>query len=50
MIKTSLDPIHHPVENNDKKRFNKELASFYNAILWYAELLAVQDVNSNIGV
>ena len=49
-IKIFLDWIYHPVENDDQKRFNEELASFYNAILWNAELLAVQDVNSNIGV
>ena len=50
MIKIFLASIYRPVEHDDQKRFNKELASFYNAIPRNAELLAGQDVNSNIGV
>ena len=38
------------MDHEDKKRFNEELASFYNAVIWNAELLAGQDVNCNIGV
>ena len=49
-IKIFLDSIYHPVEHNEQKRFNEELASFYNAITRNAGLLAGQDVNSNIGV
>ena len=47
-IKISLASIYHPVEHDDQKQFNKELASFYNAIPRNAELLAGQDVKSNI--
>ena len=49
-IKIFLDWIYHPVENDDQKRFNEELASFYNNILSSAKLLSGQDVNPNIGV
>ena len=49
-IKIFLSSIYHPVEHDFQKRFNKELESFYNAIPNNAELLAGQDVNSNIGV
>ena len=49
-IKIFLDWIYHPVENDDQKRFNEELASFYNNILRSAKLLSGQDVNPNIGV
>ena len=49
-IKIFLASIYHPVDHDDKKRFNEELASFYNAIPRNAELLSGQDVNSNIGV
>ena len=31
-IKICLCLIHHPMENDDQKRFNKELASIYNTI------------------
>ena len=50
MIKIFLASIYHPVEHNDQKRFNEELASFYNAILRNTELPVGQDINSNIGV
>ena len=50
MIKIFLDSIYNPVEHDDHKRFNKELARFYNAIPRNSELLSSQDVNSNIGV
>ena len=49
-INVFLDSIHHLVDHDDQKCFNKELSSFYNAIPWNAELLAGQYVNSNIGV
>ena len=49
-IKIFLGSIYHPVEHDDQKRFNEELASFYNAIPRNAKLLAGQYVNSNIGV
>ena len=42
--------IYHPVQHNEHKRFNEELEIFYNTIPRNAKLLAVQDVNSNIGV
>ena len=38
------------MENDDRKRFNEELASFYNAIPQNAELLSGQDVNANISI
>ena len=31
-IKIFLDSIYHPVDLEDQKRFNEELASFYNSI------------------
>ena len=49
-IKIFLASIYHPVEHDYQKRFNEELASFYNAIPRNSELIAGQDVNSNIGV
>ena len=36
----NLASIYHPVEHDDQKRFNKELASFYNAIRWNVEILS----------
>ena len=48
-INILLASIYHPVEHDGQKRFNEELASFYNAIPQNAKLLAGQDVNSNIG-
>ena len=50
MIKIFLTFIYRPVEHDDQTRFNEELASSYNTIPRNAELLAGQDVNSNIGV
>ena len=47
-IKIFLAYIYHPVEHDDQKRFNEDLASFYNAIPPNAKLLSSQDVNSNI--
>ena len=38
------------MDHNDQKRFNEELASFYNIIPRNAKLLAGQDINSKIGV
>ena len=38
------------MDHEDQKRFNEELASFYNAIPRNTKLLVGQDVNSNIGV
>ena len=49
-INIFLASVYHPVEHDDQKRFNEELASFYNAIARNIELLASQDVNANIGV
>ena len=49
-IKISLASIYHPVEHDDQKQFNKELASFYNTIPRNAELLAGQEVKSNIRI
>ena len=49
-IKIFIASIYHPVDNEDQKRFNEELASFYTAIPRNAKLLSGQDVNSNIGV
>ena len=49
-INIFLASIYHLVDHEDQKRFNKELAIFYNVIPRNSELLAVQDVNSNIGV
>ena len=40
MIKIFLASVYHPVKHNDQERFNEELASFYNAIPWNAELLS----------
>ena len=40
----------YPVEHDDQKRFNEELASFSNTNPRNAKLPADQDVNSNIGV
>ena len=50
MIKIFLSSIYYPVNHEDKKRFNEELTSFYNAIPRNVKLLAGQDVNSNINV
>ena len=49
-IKIFLASIYHPVEHDDQKQFNKELASFYNTIPRNAELLAGQEVKSNIRI
>ena len=38
------------MDHDEQKRFNKELAIFYNAIYRNAKILAGQDVNANIGV
>ena len=43
-IKIFLYLIYHPVDHEDRKRFNEELESFYNAIPWNAKLLSGQDV------
>ena len=45
-----LASIYQPAYHEDQKRFNEELESFYNAIYRNTRLLAVQYVNSNIGV
>ena len=47
-INIFLALIYHPVGHEDQKRFNEELANFYNSIPWNAKLLAKQDVNCNI--
>ena len=39
-INIVLAYIYHPVDHDDKKRFNEELASFYNAIPRIAEILS----------
>ena len=39
-INIFLASIYHPVDHEDQKRFNKELASFYNAIRWNVEILS----------
>ena len=49
-IKIFLALIYHPVEHDYQKSFNEELENFYNSIPSNAELLAGQDVNSDIGV
>ena len=49
-IKIFLTSIYHPVDHNEHKRFNEELASFYNSIPQNAELLSGQDVNCNISI
>ena len=49
-IKIFLASIYHPVDHEDQKRFNEELASFYNLIPRNAKLLAGQDVNCNIEI
>ena len=49
-INILLSSIYHPVEHNDQNCFNKELASFYNAIPRDTKLLSGQDVNSNVGI
>ena len=49
-IKIFLDSMYHPVKQDDKKRFNQELESLYNAIPRNSKLLAGKDINSNIGV
>ena len=49
-IKIFLTSIYHPVDHNEHKRFNEELASFYNSIPQNAELLSGQDVNCNIEI
>ena len=42
MIKIFLDSIYHPVEQDDQKRFNKELVSLYNAITRNSKLLSLK--------
>ena len=49
-IKIFLASIYHPVDHEDQKRFNEELASFYNSVPWNADLLVRQDGNYNIGI
>ena len=49
-INIFLDLIYYQVNHNDHKRFNEELESFYSTIPRNSKPLAVQDVNSNIGV
>ena len=49
-IKIFLSSIYNPVDHYEKKRINKELAIFYNAIPRNSKLLAGQDINANIGV
>ena len=49
-IQVFMASIYHTVEHDDQKRFNKELASFYNAISSNAKILAGQDATSNISV
>ena len=49
-INIFLASIYHPMDHEYQKRFNKELASFYNAIPLNAKLMAGQDVNCNIGI
>ena len=48
--KIFLALIYHPVDQEYQKRFNKDLASFYNSIPRNAKLLSGQDVNCNIGI
>ena len=49
-IKIFLASIYHPVDHEDQKRFNEELAIFYNSITRNSELLSGQYVNCNIGI
>ena len=46
--KIFLASIYLPVKHDDRKRFNEELASFYNFIPRNTKLLNSQYVNSNI--
>ena len=49
-VKIFLALIYHHVEHDNQELFNKELASFYNAIPGNSKLLASQATNSNICV
>ena len=49
-IKIFLSLIYHLVEHYYQKRYNEELASFYNTITINANRLSVQDVNANVGI
>ena len=49
-IKIFLALIYHPVDHEDQKWFNEELASFYSSIPQNAKLLSGQYVNCNIGI
>ena len=49
-INIFLASVSYPVDHDDQKRFNEELAVFYNSIPRNVKLLAGQDVNFNIGV
>ena len=49
-IEVFLSSIYHPVDHEDQKQFNEELASFYNFIPRNAKLLSGQDVNCNIRI
>ena len=50
VIKIFLASVYHTVDHDDQKRFNEELGGFYDAIPCNAKILAVHDINSNIGV
>ena len=49
-IKIYLSSIYYSVEHEEKKRFNEEPASFYNAIPRKSELLSDQNINTNFDV
>ena len=49
-IKTFLYSIHNPAENNEQKRFNEELASFYKAIHRNSEVISGQEVKAKTGI
>ena len=49
-INLFLSSIYHPVEHDEKNRFNKELVRFYNTITKKSGFLYRQDANANVGI
>ena len=49
-INSFLCSIYHPMEQDEQKQFNEELASFYKSISKRSELLSGQDINASVGI